>query len=704
MNQTVCPYTDPEGELTPHQAQLAAVHFAKRKGSFLLFTSEVDFIIHCLIEHALWWTCDIVQQYTTDMLLEVDRMKLISGYKNIAALAPERGQRDFGRICEVLINFIKQMQIYINPTRCSANLKSYPMPLVRWLLTQESKGGSLELNRQLLNVTSCLPVGETLQQHAKGFNKLTPSNHAAVSCKINRVMAESVERGQLVYDDCTHDDDDDDDKMEQGEDYDADGRPKVYLDKLRYSQYRKAVQEIEKNWTDYKPLGDRRNDWSATEKNASFSKGIRQMLKDNIDIRDQFALKLLYQHSVEPTQSPLHPKYKYRKRVFGAYQSMMDRKPGKKPVHDAISSVATTTTTTSEATPPLLPTGPSTTTTTTTTTRRTKAITPTSTTTTVIRTVSLDLAPQPSGSSKDNNPSHPAALEPSPSPPTPLKRPPTPTMAHDVSLNNIFPTTTTTTTIALCTASSSHASCNTPPSTSSVVPLEQYDATQPPSLRSMSTQACDGVTSTMDDEPATITTQLLPCQASTSLLNDDVAKVQSHFHQYLDLYGDMAKADGEQRKKSWKLATDKCEKMSENFARLKPIYAEAVEDREEQEQREKEEADTEKETREADVAEGIADTTIVPTSSPSSSASSHFWLNSSDIEPNGPWSSDSMSSTPDEDAHRRNWITMPITTTTTTTTNTNTSARTGNLRQTAIKKKRKRSNLVGCGNRKRRRH
>ena len=213
----------------------------------------------------------------------------------------------------------------------------------------------------------------------------------------------------------------------------------------------------------------------------------------------------------------------------------------------------------------------------------------------------------------------------------------------------------------------------------------------------------------MDDESATITTQLLPCQASTSLLNDDVAKVQSHFHQYLDLYGDMAKADGEQRKKSWKLATDKCEKMSENFARLKPIYAEAVEDREEQEQRQEEEEEeeeeqeeAEKETREADVAEGIADTTIVPTSSPSSSASSHYWLNSSDIEPNGPWSSDSMSSTPDEDANRRNWIVMPITTMTTTT-NTNTLARTGNLRQTAIKKKRKRSNLVGCGNRKRRR-
>ena len=160
MHQPICPYTDPEGKMTREQAQLAANQFARTKGSFLLFTSEVDFIIHCLTEHALWWTCDVVQQYTTDMLLEVDRMKLISGYKNIAALVPQRGQRDFGRLCEVIINFIKQLQRHVNPNLSSVKLASYPRPLIRWLKTQESDGGTfVKLNRPLTNVTSCFPEG-----------------------------------------------------------------------------------------------------------------------------------------------------------------------------------------------------------------------------------------------------------------------------------------------------------------------------------------------------------------------------------------------------------------------------------------------------------------------------------------------------------------------------------------------------------------
>ena len=82
--------------MNEEQAQLAADQFALRKRTWLLFTSEMDFLLHCLLEHGLNWTCDIVQQYSTDMLLEVNRMKLISGYMNIAALAPERSHRKLG--------------------------------------------------------------------------------------------------------------------------------------------------------------------------------------------------------------------------------------------------------------------------------------------------------------------------------------------------------------------------------------------------------------------------------------------------------------------------------------------------------------------------------------------------------------------------------------------------------------------------------
>ena len=135
-----------------------------------------------------------MQLYTTDGLLEVNRMKLIAGYMNIAALAPERGQQDFARLCDVLTNFVREMQTHINPTIMSQTLKTYPNPLARWLLGQEMSDGYHQTNRRLVRADHMSP-GETLQQHAKGLHKWTPSTHVAVCCKMNdKVLDGSVPR------------------------------------------------------------------------------------------------------------------------------------------------------------------------------------------------------------------------------------------------------------------------------------------------------------------------------------------------------------------------------------------------------------------------------------------------------------------------------------------------------------------------------
>ena len=197
----------------------------------------------------------------------------------------------------------------------------------------------------------------------------------------------------------------------------------------------------------------------------------------------------------------------------------------------------------------------------------------------------------------------------------------------------------------------------------------QPNVTQPASSSSMSatTNASNSVTPPMHDD---------------GVDDDDVHKQIESMKQFIDKYGNAMLAEGKKRANSFANEADKCNKMTKNIREIwMPILAQVDEEIEEAgrrrkrreaevvEEEEEEGGDQEKETREADVVEegdgetetgeadaveDFADTTIIPTtSSPSSSTSSTFWVNSPDVAIRDPWSSESMSSTPpNEEAPR----------------------------------------------------
>ena len=64
---------------------------------------------------------------------------------------------------------------------------------------------------------------DTVEQHAKGLNRWTPTTDLAVSCKINRML----------------------------DGVDADESKTVYLDKCRYYQYRMVQMDMKMHHLDY---------------------------------------------------------------------------------------------------------------------------------------------------------------------------------------------------------------------------------------------------------------------------------------------------------------------------------------------------------------------------------------------------------------------------------------------------------------------